>query len=44
MLGQLALGPRFRGDDDVGGEMPHFHAALLEPEPEGGFMVIAAGA
>ena len=39
MLGAPALGPRFRGDDEMRGEMPHVYAALLEPEPEGGFTV-----
>ena len=39
MLGALVLGPRFRRDDDMGGEMSHVCAALLEPEPVGGFTV-----
>src|ERR1700732_412476 len=39
MLGAPTLGPRFRGDDDMVGEMPRVYAALLEPEPEGGFTV-----
>src|ERR1700730_816996 len=39
MLGAPTLGPRFRGDDDMVGEMPRVYAALLEPEPEGGFAV-----
>ena len=38
-LGAPTLGPRFRGDDDMVGEMPRVYAALLEPEPEGGFTV-----
>lgn len=39
MVAAPALGPRFRGDDELRGEMPHVYAALLEPELEGGFTV-----
>jgi predicted RNase H-like HicB family nuclease len=39
MLWPLALGPRFRGYDEKGVDMWQGYAALLEPEPEGGFTV-----
>jgi antitoxin HicB len=39
MFKALGLGPRFREDDERGGEMSHVYSLLLEPEPAGGFTV-----
>jgi hypothetical protein len=39
MFEALGLGPRFREDDETGGEISQVYSGLLEPEPEGAFTV-----